>query len=122
MAGCIDIYTSRRTKHSKCRYWKRDDRNKDMSELAHEKAPDGIFYAKPVSASSSQSQDVGNMFMFDRNDATIVTDDAVDIDDEDVVEYDGSIWCVSNVQSSAYEKQSEFTSKTCERTYIRLRR
>lgn len=122
MGGCIDLYTSRRTKHHRCKYWKRDGSDKDMSELTHEKTPDGVFYAEPVSAWSSQSQDVGNMFMFSRNDITIRTDDAVGIEDDDIVEYDGFLWAASNIQSTAYERQTELTSKTCERTYIRLRR
>lgn len=106
----------------KCKYWVRNNREKDLSELVHEKKPDGTFYAKEITAQTYQDNEIGNMFMFDQNSVTVFTLDSVDIKENDVVEYSGNYWNVNNVQRVSIKKQTEFLERTDNRTYIQLRK
>lgn len=121
MSGCIDIYTSRRTEHNKCCYWKRLEETYDMEEYSHSNECDGVFYAKEISPQTLQKQIVGGMFMFDESTISLVTHDAVNIAQGDLVKYDDQYWNVLNVQKIRVKKQSQFLKNTSYKTYIQLK-
>lgn len=121
MATGIDINTSRRTLHNKCRYWKVKDKTKDKSEIVYEQKEAGVFYAKEISAFSKDMQIIGEVFMFQSNVTTIVTTDINDININDIVEFNNKIWRVVNVQKRRVMKQSQFSKKTSEMTYVQLK-
>lgn len=121
MATGIDLNTSRRTLHNKCRYWKVKTKNKDKSEIVYEQKPDGMFYAKEISAFSKDNQIVGDVFMFNSKTITIMTTDKVDINTNDVVEFNGNLWIVVNIQKRRKLKQAQFLKHTSEETYMQLK-
>lgn len=121
MAHGIDINTSRRTLHERCRYWKVKDKNKDRSEIVYEQKEEGVFYAKEISAYSKDMQVIGEVFMFQSNMTTIMTMDSNNISVNDIVEFDNKIWRVINIQRRRLMKQSQFSKKTSEITYIQLK-
>lgn len=121
MATGIDINTSRRTNHSKCEYWKVNERNKDKSELIYEKKSDGVFYAKEISAFSKDIQYIGDVFAFQSNTITLVTSDNNDISINNIVRFNGKLWIVVNIQRRRIMKQTEFSKKTSHYTYIQLK-
>ena len=120
--GCIDIYTSRRTEHEKCYYWKRNEDNRDLSEYAYEEYYDGFFYAREYVAEFFQKQNVSNTFMFDSSTITLETKDKVEIEPNDVIFYDENYWRVVNVNKVEYHKNSQFGKKKSYQTFIQIKR
>lgn len=121
MGGCINIYTSRRTKHIRCKHWKVNAKNRDLSELVHDKKYD-IFFAKEVAPQSRNDNNIDGTFMFNQDGTTIMTSDAVDINENDAVEYLGSVWLVVNTQVVTKKRETEFCYTTDTITYIQLRK
>lgn len=122
MRGGIDIYTSRRTHFFKCQYWKRDDSDKTLEELTHNTAPDGEFYARQENSKMNSANIIAGVFMFDNESITLSTTDVVDIIKNDVVQYNGVLWNVVNMQETEMHKNEQFMNSVSKRTYIQLRR
>lgn len=121
MAGCIDIYESRRTHFEHVRYWKRDDDSIPTSELVHEPVS-GQFYARELNAESVSREIVDDSFMFDDHTSMLVTYDNVsDLAQNDICEYDGKTWMVYNIQRKKRHKRSEFSKNNTFVYYISLR-
>lgn len=120
--GCISEYTSRRCCFNKCKYWKRDDSNRELSDYTNELNPSGVFFAKESSAQTKQKNIVGGMFMFDQNFITIETKDNVSIESGDVVEYLNEIWLVANVQEKLNYKSKQYMKKGYKTTYIQIKK
>lgn len=120
--GCINIDTSRRTRHNECFYWKRDENNRDLSEYTYLKAYDGIFYAKEENSKMKQKNVIGNAFMFNESNVTISTSDSINIESGDIVKYQKKIWRVVSVQERDIHRQSEFLDDEDKITYIQLKR
>lgn len=120
--GCTNIYTSRRTMHEKCLWWRRNNDDRDLSVLAEETVPAGSFTAKSESASNYRKQELGSMFLFDENTTTISTNDDVDILTGDFVKYQGTYWRVLNVQQVPQRRETEFSARVDMRTYIQMKR
>ena len=121
MATGIDLNTSRRTNHSKCKYWKVNERNKDRSELVYQKKADGTFYAREISAYSKDNQFVGDVFAFQSNTITIITSDKNNVGINNIVEFNGKLWIVINIQKRRVMKQTQFLKRTSEYTYLQLK-
>ena len=122
IGGCINTRQSRRTRFNRCLYWKRDKSVKDLAEYKHLKAYDGIFYAKEENSHISRNNVVGGAFMFNENYITISTSDDVNIDSEDIVEFESKLWRVSSVQVKEIHKQSQFLKQVDRITYLELKR
>lgn len=120
--GTIDLWTTRRANFSKVRYWHRDESVKDVSELVHEKAPDGEFMAREISASTKTNDEIGGAFIFDADTITITTNDSIDIKNNDIAEYDGEPWKVIDVQRRKHRKESQFLRDAHYTTYVRMKR
>lgn len=117
----VDIYRSRRGKFYKCFYWKRDvSQPMDNEELIHKERPSGTFYAKISSSHFNDTQDVAGVFRVATEGINIETEDIVDLDKDDLVQFRGNIWLVGRVNSDPVQKNSEFSSHESCKTYIEL--
>lgn len=121
MATGIDLNTSRRTYHTKCRYWKVNTKYKDKSELVHDKKPFGIFFAKENNSWTSDNEIVNEVLMIKTSEISISTQDKNSLEVNDIVDYNGDLWIVINVQRKKIKRQSQFMKTTSEITYIQLR-
>lgn len=119
--GSIDIYTSRRNEFDECAYWSRDDDEQDLSKYAYENDITGIFYAKEMSALSTQKNNVGGVFLYDEDSITIETSDIVSIKAGDIVRYDDKLWLVMSVQKKEIHKRKQFLKDSFYKTYIQLK-
>ena len=111
MVGRVDLFHSRRVNYPKCPYWVRDERDASgpPSQWVLHNQPSGYFYAKPVSAKSSQMNVVNGVWAVDDSRVAIETDDdVVDIARGSIVEYAEELWLVESVQKQVHWKESEF--------------
>lgn len=117
----IDLYRSRRGYNYKCFYWKRDESGVyDNEELIHKTRPTGVFYAKIVSSKGNDTQDVAGVFRVGTEGITIETLDIVNLDKDDLVQFDGNIWLAGRVNSDPLQKNAEFSHKVSNKTTIEL--
>ncbi len=111
----IDLFQSRRTYNSLCRWWSRnEDEQYELDKLVLNRVPSGLFWAKETASEQYQDNVVNGMFMFDRTTVVIKSpDDLTGIKSEDIVEYEGELWMVRSVQKrKARIQQSEFASNS----------
>lgn len=117
----VDIYRSRRGYNYQCFYWKRNEEGvMDNEELVHNKRPDGVFHAKISSSKANDTQDVVGVFRVGTEGLTLETQDFVDLDKDDLVQFDNAIWIVGRVNSEAIQKNAEFGRRTSNKTIIEL--
>ncbi len=122
--GRVDIYESRRTHFSLCRFWIREEDDVNDSHMyIYENEPDGVFYAKEAVAETSDFAIHAGIYMADTHSITLETEDDLDgIVANSIVEYNGEIWLVSNVQKVARRKRSQFAKKLSYKWIISIRR
>lgn len=123
----FDLFQSRRTYNEPCKYWTRNESDEHTSdELIMNRVPSGTFMAKEITAENIQNTQIGNTFMFDRSNITIMTPDNVyGIKNNDLVMFQGEKWIVVDVQKrKAHMQQSQFASdRHCSHFfYIELRK
>lgn len=117
----IDLNRSRRGYNYKCFYWKRDASGlMDNEELVHKNKPTGVFYAKIVSSKSNDKQDIAGVFRVGIEGITIETNDIVDLNKDDLVNFDGKTWIVGRVNDDPVQKNAEFGHNTSKKTAIEL--
>ena len=110
----LDIYNSRATYNVKCRWWHRNetDEDIDLNELVMKRIASGSFMAKEVAALRKQDAQVNGVFAFERHFITIKSpDNLVQIVEKDLVEFNGELWIVDNVQRSKAKNQNTFFAK-----------
>lgn len=123
MAGGVNVFTSRRLNHRRCRWWARNEDIRDLSRLVREKRPEGVFYAREISADAKSKQGINSAFLFDSESVTITTDDDVrGIRPDCAVEYDGQVYRVMDVQTRKHQRESQFMRAEDVTTYLRLKR
>lgn len=115
----IDLYHSRRNFHIKCEYYKAS-KDAPLNELAHDRKPDGVFYARRESGQYSANSQANNIFQFEVSTVTLRTPDRVDLEPNDMVRFDGRAWIVQNSQR-IYKTDNEY-KKDPEATVIYLRK
>jgi len=120
--GCINVYTSRRTNYDIVYYWKRNENIKDLAKYVYEVKADGLFYAREITAELKDAQQVNNAFMFDNQSITIVTEDMINVEVNDIVKYDNEIWRVVNIQKNHIHKTHKFMKKGFDRIFMQLTR
>lgn len=109
--GNIDLFHSRRTNYTPCKYWVRDERDSvgTPQEWILQNQPSGRFYAKELAPVSTQMDVVSGVWALDKNRVVLETDDDVDdIDRGCLIEYNGELWLVESVQRTRHRKESEF--------------
>lgn len=116
----FDLFQSRRNMNERCRWWSRnnsDDYEED--ELIYKRLPSGFFYAKEVNSEAQDDNVIAGVFMLDKTSVTIMSGDNLvelaneknDIGNRVLVEYQGEIWRLDNVQKrKARIQNSEFAS------------
>lgn len=117
----VNIYRSRKGKFYRCLYWKRNvDEPMDNETLVHNKIPDGVFYAKISSSKANDTQDFAGVFRVGTEGINIETEDIVDLDKDDLVQFDEAIWIAGRVNSDPVQKNAQFGRRTSNKTYIEL--
>lgn len=117
----IDLNRSRRGYNYKCFYWKRDVSGVyDNEELIHKTRPTGVFYAKIVSSKSNDTQDIAGVFRVGTEGITIETQDIVNLDKDDLIQFSGDMWIVGRVNSDPIQKNAEFGHNVSNKTTIEL--
>ena len=114
----FDIFQSRRNMNEQCRWWIRNESDElDEDELIFKRVPRGFFFAKEVTAEVQNDNVIGGEFMADKTSLTIMSSDDLtdmyvqtqDITNKALVEYQGEIWRVEDVQKrKARIQNSEF--------------
>lgn len=116
----VDIYTSRRHNFDKVWYWKRNDAIKDLSKYVYETQPDGFFYAREMSPAATDNAQVQNVYLYDKSNISLATEDKVNLEVNDIVKYADEIWRVNNVQRAIIGKTHQFMKRVAYRTYIQV--
>lgn len=114
MSTGIDIFHGRRNEIP-CKYWRK--KSLDPTQLTSDTEPWGIFYAREENSQTDGIQDSGG-FHLDTSSVTISTHDEVDIERDDVVEFDGEMWLVRGVQRKVERGRSQFVRHVV--TYMEL--
>lgn len=103
----FDLFQSRRNMNERCRWWSRNESDEiEENELRYKRVPSGYFYAKEVNAEVQDDNIIGGVFMTDKTSVTIMSSDdlislqneQLDIRNKVLVEYQGELWRVDNVQ------------------------
>lgn len=119
----VDIYRSRKGYNYRCLYWKRDKEGAmDNEELVHKEMPSGIFYARVYSDRSRDKQDVAGVFRTGLDSITLETNDTVDIEEDDLVQFNCEVWIAGRSSSEPIQKMSEFGYHASQRTILELRK
>lgn len=117
----VDLNRSRRGYNYRCLYWKRDESGiMDNEELVHNKKPDGLFYAKIISSKANDTNDIAGVFRVGTEGLTVETQDFINLDKDDIVQFDENIWLVGKVNTEQIQKNAEFGRKVSNRTTIEL--
>ena len=116
----FDFFQSRRNMNEYCRWWSRDESDDvEEDELVYKRVSSGYFYAKEVNAEVNDDNIIGGVFMTDKTSVTIMTGDDLssmynikqDVRNRVLVEYQGELWRVDNVQKrKARIQNSEFAN------------
>ena len=122
----IDLWMSRRDKFIKCKWYKQneDEMFVGLDEIKYYTAPAGMFYAKEMNSYALENQSLGDAFLVDAHNVTLETsDDVGDIDENDLVEYEGKKWRVNSITTKTVNKQRQFRTmkKISKITYLALR-
>ena len=128
--GGVNTFTSRRTNFLECEYWlvSKDERDKDKSQLTHEKAPEGEFYARIENSVENTSSVIAQTFLFDSQNLSISTTDYVEglkknclvaIKNNPALE---GVWRVDSLNKAPIRSNYQFDTDIQYRTYIQLRR
>lgn len=108
----IDLWTSRRDKFLKCKFWSQDEAEEngvDDAEIAYKLSPTGTFYAKEANPYSISNQIVAETFLAESISITIITEDDINaLKRNDIVEFDGEVYRVEGIQKNPYKKQRQF--------------
>ena len=117
----VDLFRSRRGYNFKCFYWKRDESGiMDNEQLIHNTLPSGLFYCKIISSKANDTNDIAGVFRVGTEGLTIETQDWVDLDKDDIVQFDEKIWLVGRVNTEQVQKNAEFSRRVSNRTTIEL--
>lgn len=116
----FDLFQSRRNQNEYCRWWSRKEtEDEDEDKLVYERVPTGSFHAKEVNAEAREDNVIGGIFMTDKTSVTIMSsDDLTDLynnkkemSNRVLVDYQGEIWRVNDVQKrKARIQNSEFAN------------
>ena len=118
----INLDNSRRSYNIKCKWWKSNIKASDLQKLGHNIKPEGIFYAREQQPSNKTEQFDSDIVKVDLQTTVIETQDNVKgISHECLVQYDGQIWIIDNVQSKMINKRSEFDRRPARITWMTLR-
>lgn len=114
----FDIFQSRRNANEECRWWIRNDNEEiDEDELVYKRVPRGTFCAEEVTAEVQNDNSIAGVYMADKTSVTLKSPDDLtdmyvqtqDITNKALVEYQGEIWRVEDVQKKkARIQNSEF--------------
>lgn len=118
----INLNNSRRSYNIRCKWWDSDVKQSDLQKLDHKIKAKGIFYAREHQPSNRLENFDGDLVKIDIQNTVIETQDTViGINHECLVEYDGQIWIVENVQSKMQNKRSKYNTRPSRITWITLR-
>ena len=122
-----DIFQSRRNYNEDCRWWTRNENDMaDESELVMKRVASGSFCAKEMSPIQLMEVNLGNSFRIDSTHTTIKSPDNLEgMKADDLVEYQGEIWIVDDIQKSKAKLQNTYyaADKNCSHFwYIALRK
>ena len=92
----------------------------DNEEIIHNYKPDGVFYAKIVSSKSNDTQDIADVFRVGIEGLTLETQDVIDLDKDDLVQFDGYVWLVGRINNDQLQKNAEYGNRTSNKTIIEL--
>lgn len=93
--------------NERCKWWSRNESDEvEENELRYKRVPSGYFYAKEVNAEVQDDNIIGGVFMTDKTSVTIMSSDdltslqakQLDMRNKVLVEYQGELWRVDNVQ------------------------
>ena len=119
----FDLFQSRRNYNEKCRWWVRNEDEKyEENTLVYKRVPDGQFWTKEITAEADNNNVVGGDFFTDKTSVTLETPDNLysvqehvknHIKSEVLVDYQGELWRVTDVQMrKARIQNSEFGKPT----------
>lgn len=118
----INLNNSRRSYNLYCKWWDSSVKKSDLQKLDHKPKATGIFYAREHQPSNKLENFEADMVKVDIQNTVIETqDNVIGINHECLVEYDGQIWIVDNVQSKMQNKRSRYNVRPSRITWISLR-
>ena len=116
----IDTRTNRADKSNRNKYYKKDYVNN--MKLERDAVVQGVFYSKDVEPFSSISVSSGNV-MRRQVTGAIETEDVVDdLEENDYVLYNGSIWLVTGIEVVDNDNEKWYSNSPSKTTKIRLRK
>lgn len=122
MSGYTDLLVGRRELHERCKFWVRDDEEKELSEYVYNTTPSGWFYAKEITSEDLRKTQLNGVFMFDESLTTIYTTSGLNIKKGDLIEYMGEIWFAQSVQKKRINKNRQFMSRPSFECYIQIKK
>jgi hypothetical protein len=122
-SGMLDLFTSRRTMHDKCNYWRRES-NEDINALIHEiNEPSGFFYAKQITSIQDMPQVLAGVFLFDSETVTIQSNDELDkLKRDDIIQFRGEIWRLEQIQATPIRINNQYNYDVQMTYFLRLKR
>lgn len=123
MSGCTNLLVGRRGNFEKCKYWVRDEEEKELDEYVYNTVPSGVFYVKEITAEDLRKTQVNNLFMFDESLTTLFTSDSVmNLKKGDLIEYNGDVWVAQSVQIKKVAKNRQFMARPSVEVYVQVKK
>ena len=120
--GCTSVLLGRRGTYEKCKYWIRDEDEKDLTEYVYENQPSGTFWAEEITAEDLNKLIINNSFMFDNSLITIFTKAQITLKQGDIIEFENELWMVQSCQQKRIHKNNQFMKRPNKVSYIQLKR
>ena len=123
----IDIFQSRRNYNETCRWWSRIEEDENTSdELISKRVASGTFCAKEMSPMQLMNMNLDGVFRIDSTHTTIKSPDNLEgVKADDLVEYQGEMWRVDDIQKSKAKMQNTLyaSDRNCSHFwYVSLRK
>jgi len=112
---------TRRDYNIRCRYWKVNKDNLDYSALIYNEKPSGVFFAKESSEIRESNFDDGGIVMIKQTNIAIETQDRVNIETKDVIEFDGAYYIVEDIQRKVYIRTTQYDTRHNYKQWFSLR-
>lgn len=122
MAGCFDLWTSRRDYVETAKFWS-NKLNKNLNEITKYEIPTGVFKCKQENATAINLDDIGNKFRYAEQTLTISTLDNVSkLKVDDIIKFRDEFYRVENIQKVPLRNTAYYGSNLIKyETYIALR-
>lgn len=109
--GTTNVYLGNRAEFEKCKYWAKDTDSKDIEDYVSETTPKGTISVSERTTHTHSTTQIDS-FMGYRETLNLYTKSPNELVKQDIIEYQGEIWRVGDVQKTRIKRNSQYMKQT----------